>query len=193
MTLRLPTTLAALAAAAAIATGCGSDKTETVTQTVGSATPPTATTPTVPTVPTVPTTTTDAGSPPPSTPPAGGGTVQDAEATLRDKGYRADNPDDYDPSATLRVLIGTRADSGDGYAKKAFFFVGDRFIGTDTSDESANIKVAGTTDDTVTLAYAIYRKGDALCCPGDSARVRYQWNGSRLVPLDAIPARSLRG
>jgi hypothetical protein len=191
MTPRLPF-LAALAGAAALLAGCGSGSTATVTQTVG-ATQPAPTTATTPphTLPDLPPPTTPRATTPEPPPTAGG--LPEAEATLRDKGYRADDPGDYDSSATLRVLIGTRRDSGDGYAKKAFFFVDGRFIGTDTSDESANIRVEGTTDDTVTLAYAIYRGGDALCCPSDTATVRYQWNGAHLLPLDKIPARSLRG
>ena len=182
------TRIAALGAAAAVAlAGCGSDKTETITQTVASTRPTTPTVPTTPSTPTTPTVST------PEQPPSGsGGTLAQAEATLRSKGYRADSPGDYRKSATLRVLIGTRADSGDGYAKRAFFFVGDHYIGTDTSDESANIRVEGSSGDVVTLGYAIYHHGDPLCCPSDTATVRYQWNGSRLVPLDPIPSRSLR-
>jgi hypothetical protein len=86
------------------------------------------------------------------------------------------------------VLVATRRDSGDGYAKKAFFFVGGRYIGTDTSDDSAGIRVGSQGDRTIRLEYAIYGKGDALCCPSDSASVRYYWNGARLTPLDPIPS-----
>jgi hypothetical protein len=122
-----------------------------------------------------------------------GGSRSQAIARVRREGYRPDDTGAYDPSATLRVLVGTRTDSGDGYAKRAFFFVGGRYIGTDTSDDSANVRVEGQTDDTVTLAYAIYGPNDALCCPARTETVRYRWNGSRLVPLDSIPPRSSRG
>jgi hypothetical protein len=190
MSLRTLVTLLALAAVAVA--GCGGSKTETVTQ-VQTVKAPTRsqTTPTVPKIE-VPTATT------PSTgtqaPPQGsGGTRSEAISKVRAEGYRPDDTGDYDPSATLRVLVGTRQDSGDGYAKRAFFFVGGRYIGTDTSDDSAQVRVDGQTGSTVTLAYAIYGKNDALCCPGSTDRVRYQWNGSRLVPLDPIPPRSSRG
>ena len=180
--------------AAAVLAGCGS-KGATVTrvQTVGAPRTGTATTATIPTIagahpPTTTTTTTT------TTPPASsGGTLADAEAKVRAEGYTPDDPGDYDSSHTLRVLIGTRSDSGDGYAKRAFFFVGGRYIGTDTSDDSANIRVESQSDATVTLAYAIYGPNDALCCPGGTRTVRYEWNGSRLVPLDPIPSRSSRG
>src|SRR4051812_19340542 len=119
--------------------------------------------------------------------PSNGGTLASAEAVVAKNGYVADDPSQYQTDQTLRVLIATRKDSGDGYAKKAFFFVGGRFIGTDTSNDSAGIRVDDQSDTLITLEYALYGKNDALCCPSDSAAVRYQWNGSRLVPLDPIP------
>jgi hypothetical protein len=119
--------------------------------------------------------------------PSNGGTLASAEAVLAKNGYVADDPSQYQTDQTLRVLIATRKDSGDGYAKKAFFFVGGRYIGTDTSNDSAGIRVDDQSDKLITLEYALYGKNDALCCPSGSASVRYQWNGSRLVPLDPIP------
>jgi hypothetical protein len=177
-------------AAALLVAGCGGSKTETVTQVQSVAQQPTQaqSTPTVPKIP-IP-------APTSQTPPSGsasGGSLAEARAKVSSLGYNVDDPRDYDPSHTLRVLVGTRKDSGDGYAKRAFFFVGGRYLGTDTSDESAGIRVDGSDDTTVTLAYALYGPNDALCCPGGTARVRYEWNGSRLVPLDPIPSRSQRG
>src|SRR3954453_12941347 len=180
--------LAALAAAIAVmVAGCGGG-TETVT---------TVENVQAPTQPTIDSTAPKELQPPTSstpTPPTGsGGTRAEAADRVRQEGYRPDDLGQYEPSNTLRVLVGTRADSGDGYAKRAFFFVGGRYIGTDTSDDSAGIRVEGQSGTTVTLAYAIYQSNDALCCPSSSSTVRYQWNGSRLVPLDPIPSRSGRG
>ena len=194
--LRLRAAALAVAGAAVLLAGCGDGDQTTVTQ-VQTVQSPTADTGTV-TVPEISppkdTTETDEAPPPEQTPPQQqGGTRDEAVAKLRAEGYRADDPADYDAGATLRVLVGTRLDSGDGYAKRAFFFVGGRYIGTDTSDDSANIRVEDTGGDTVTLAYALYGPNDALCCPGGTATVRYRWNGSRLVPLDPIPPRSRRG
>jgi LppP/LprE lipoprotein len=187
--------LSALLAAVLLA-GCGGDSgTKTITQ-VETVKPQTTSTPTqAQTTPTIPRITTPETTSTQPAPPQQGssGSRSQAIARVRREGYRPDDTGDYDSSATLRVLVGTRTDSGDGYAKRAFFFVGDRYIGTDTSDDSANIRVEGQTDDTVTLAYAIYGPNDALCCPGRTETVRYRWNGSRLEPLDSIPPRSSRG
>src|SRR3954470_12156216 len=180
--------LAAIPIAILVA-GCGSG-TETVT-TVENVQAPTQSTitSTAPKLP-PPTSSTPTETTPPS---SSGGTRSEAAARVRQEGYRPDDLSQYEPSNTLRVLVGTRTDSGDGYAKRAFFFVGGRYIGTDTSDDSAGIRVEGQSGTTVTLAYAIYQSNDALCCPSSTSTVRYQWNGSRLVPLDPIPSRSSRG
>jgi hypothetical protein len=116
-----------------------------------------------------------------------------AIAKVRALGYVPDDPSQWNETQTLRVLVGTRKGSGDGYAKRAFFFVGRRYIGTDTSGDSAGVRVDGQSDTTITLAYALYGPHDALCCPGGTGVVRYQWNGSKLVPLDPIPPASKRG
>ena len=84
-----------------------------------------------------------------------------------------------------------RTGSGDGYGQQAFFFVNGRYIGTDTSQPSAKLRVASQNDTEVTLEYPLYRKNDPLCCPGAGvARVRFQLNNGRLSPLDPIPPAS---
>src|SRR4051812_45490775 len=103
--------------AAALIAGCGGSETKTVTQVSAAPQPgqtPTRTTPTA-TVPkiSVPTQTTPSAPPP--------GTLAQARAKVSDEGYNVNSASDYDPSRTLRVLVGTRKDSGDGYAKRAFF------------------------------------------------------------------------
>lgn len=165
--------------------GCGGSDTRTVTpetidvptqtqtQTQTTATTPTQTTPTTPTAPV------EARSA--------------AIAKVRALGYVPDDVSQWNETQTLRVLVGTRKGSGDGYAKRAFFFVGRRYLGTDTSADSAGIRVDGQSDTTITLAYALYGPNDALCCPGGTATVRYHWDGSKLVPLDPIPPASKRG
>jgi hypothetical protein len=173
---------------AALVAGCGGSKTETVTQITRIHTQTQSTTPALPAIQTPTATTPTTVAPPP---PAG--TRSQAAARVRAEGYVPDDPSQYRDGQTLRVLVATKKGSGDGYAKRAFFFVDGRYIGTDTSDDSAGIRVEGQSDTTVTLAYAIYGSKDPLCCPGATARVRYEWNGSRLVPLDPIPSASKRG
>lgn len=107
---------------------------------------------------------------------------------LRAKGFTPTDPADYHSSQALAVLIGARSGSGDGYGQQAFFFVNGHYIGTDTSQPSAALGVVGQNDTEVTLAYPLYRSGDALCCPGGGhAHVRFQLDNGKLVPLDPIP------
>jgi len=114
-----------------------------------------------------------------------------AMAVLRAKGFTANNAAEYHPNQSLRVLVGTRTGSGDGYGQQAFFFVNGHYIGTDTSQPSAKLRVVGQGDTEVTLEYPLYRKNDPLCCPGGgTAHVRFQLNNGRLTPLDPIPPAS---
>ncbi|HEY8304186.1 MAG TPA: LppP/LprE family lipoprotein [Solirubrobacteraceae bacterium] len=114
-----------------------------------------------------------------------------ALAIVKARGFTPYNTSDYHPNQTLRVLVARRTGSGDGYAQQAFFFVGDRYIGTDTSQPSAGVKVVGQGDTEVTLAYPLYRPHDPLCCPSaGQATVRFQLNNGRLVPLGSIPPAS---
>jgi len=192
--------------------GCGSaTKTvsvagpPTVSQTTGASAQPTSTTSaTTSSSPTTPSSTTPAqatsgGTPGPTSTrtapePAFAQQGSDTEglsaatALLRAKGFTATDPSDYHPSQTLRVLIGTRTGSSGGHDQQAFFFVNGRYVGTDTSQPSATLRVVEQSDTQVTLAYPLYRKGDPLCCPsGGQATVRFQLNNGTLTPLNAIP------
>jgi LppP/LprE lipoprotein len=112
-----------------------------------------------------------------------------ATAVLRARGYTPANSSDYHSSQALRVLIGVRTGSGDGYGQQAFFFVNGRYIGTDASQPSAALRVVGQGDTEVTLAYPLYRSGDALCCPSRGHRqVHFQLDNGKLTALDPIPS-----
>ncbi len=114
-----------------------------------------------------------------------------AAALLRARGYTPNDTSEYHDTQTLRVLIGTRSGSGDGYGQQAFFFVGGRYIGTDTKEPSATIKVLSQRDTEVTLAYPLYRSGDPLSTPsGGQATVRFELNNGKLVPVGRIPSAS---
>lgn len=198
-------TLVALAAATVtVLGGCG-DSTKTVSvansptgaQTTGSTTQPTTSTANTP--PGTNTSSAEGGAPAPTTTrtataPAFAEKGKTAEglagavAVVRAHGYTAGDSGDYHPSQTLRVLVGTRTGSSDGYDQQAFFFVGGRYIGTDSSRPSAQVKVVAQNDTEVTLAYSLYRSSDPLCCPGGGqAKVRFQLNNGRLQPLSQIP------
>jgi hypothetical protein len=111
-----------------------------------------------------------------------------AAAVVRAHGYTPNDTSQYHSDQTLRVLVGTRTGSADGYAQQAFFFVSGHYLGTDTKLPSATIKVIGQADTEVTLGYALYRKGDALVNPsGGEAHVTFQLNNGKLVALQKIP------
>jgi cytoskeletal protein RodZ len=111
-----------------------------------------------------------------------------ADAVVRARGYTPNDPSQYHSDQTLRVLVGTRTGSADGYAQQAFFFVDGRYLGTDTKLPSATVKVISQADTEVTLGYALYRKGDALVNPsGGEAHVTFQLNNGKLVALQKIP------
>jgi LppP/LprE lipoprotein len=97
----------------------------------------------------------------------------------------------YDPGASVTALIGVKKGSADGTAQRAFFFADGRFIGTDTADDSAGIRLAHSRPPVIALSYELFEPNDAQCCPtGGVATVRYRWDGQRLAPLDPIPPAS---
>jgi hypothetical protein len=111
-----------------------------------------------------------------------------ATATVRAHGYTPNDPAEYRPEQTLRVLVGTQAGSNDGYGQQAFFFLGGHYLGTDTKLPSATVKVVSQGDTEVTLSYPLYRKGDALSSPsGGQTHVTFSLNNGKLVATGKIP------
>lgn len=116
------------------------------------------------------------------------GSVNAAVAVLRAHGYTPGDTSEYHSNQTLRVLVGTRTGSGDGYGQQAFFFIGGQYLGTDTKEPSAKLRVVAQSDTEVAIAYPLYRSGDALCCPGGGQRVvHFALNNGKLTALDPIP------
>lgn len=205
----LPAGAAALSAALALS-ACGS---ATKTVTVSSAPPAPQTTGSTQTAPPQ-TTSTAASTPTTSTTPAPTSSAtttrsapepaftqgetkaegaSGAAAIVRARGYTPNDTAEYHSNQTLRVLVGTRTGSSDGYGQQAFFFIDGRYLGTDTKEPSATVKVLSQNDTEVTLAYALYRKGDALSNPsGGEARVTFALNNGQLTPLGKIPPASER-
>jgi hypothetical protein len=112
---------------------------------------------------------------------------------VRERGFTPNDSSQYHSDQALRVLVGTRTGSGDGYGQQAFFFVNGRYIGTDAKEPSATLKVLSQGDTEVTLGYPLYRRGDPLSSPsGGEAHVTFQLNNGMLVPVGKIPAASER-
>jgi LppP/LprE lipoprotein len=198
-------TLGALALAVALG-GCGSQtKTVTVasapvaTQSTATTTTTSVSTSTTPTSTTPAQTSTAGGTAAPSTArtapepafaqhEAHAEDAGEAAAVLTARGYTANAPSQYHSNQTLRVLVGTRTGSSDGYGQQAFFFIGPHFIGTDAKEPSATVNVLAQSDTEVTLAYPLYRKNDPLASPsGGQAIVHFQLNNGKLTALDPIP------
>ena len=92
---------------------------------------------------------------------------------------------DYHADHTLRVLIGApRADTPRG--RRAFFFVGTRYIGRDASTPSLQLRPGRQLDREITLVYTLYEPGDTRLLP-DGRR------DARALPLDRRDARPARG
>jgi hypothetical protein len=208
--LTIPLTIGA-GALGLLAGGCGSGSTRTVSV---ASSPPASATASTPAASTPSRTTSSAPTttPAPGTPSGGTAAPQNgrsssgpaflgqgasaqgldgALAVLHSHGFSALDTGQYRSDQTLKVLVGARQGSADSHVQQAFFFVNGRYLGTDTSQPSAQIRVAGQNDTQVTLVYSLYRSRDALCCPsGGQAQVRYQLDNGRLTPLDPIPGAS---
>jgi hypothetical protein len=200
--------LALALGAATLLAACGSS---TKTVTVSNA-PPVSQTTTSPSTQTQTTSTQSTPTQTPSTPTSSGTTTtrtapepafteqeskaegaSGAAADVRSRGYTPNDTSEYHSNQTLRVLVGTQTGSSNGYGQQAFFFVGGRYLGTDTKLPSATVKVVSQSDTEVTLAYPVYRQGDPLSSPsGGEARVTFQLNNGKLVPSGKIPPASAR-
>jgi len=208
-----------LAGACAVLAGCGGSATETVTapavtspaagahpSTTRSAPRSTGTAATSTTGGTAAQQSADGGVAAPSTtrtaaepefaqrePKASG--VSAAVATVRAMGYTPVDPTQYRSKQTLTVLVGTLPHAGattaNGYGEKAFFFLDGRFIGTDTKQASATVRLVSQSGAEVTLAYPLYRSGDPLSAPsGGQALVHFQLDNGHLQPIGQIPPAS---
>ncbi len=114
-----------------------------------------------------------------------------ALAVLHERGYGAADTSQYHAGQTLRVLIGTKSPAVGGYDQQAFFFIGSRFLGTDTKEPSATVEVLEQGATEITLGYALYRASGASSSPtGAHATVRFQLNDGKLTALDPIPPAS---
>jgi hypothetical protein len=108
---------------------------------------------------------------------------------VESRGFAVVDKRDWNPEDTLQVLIG-EASSG-GYL--AFFFVDGQYLGNDSTDVSAELKVKRTNDLDVTLAYGIYQSGDEPLEPtGDPVIVHFRYEGGQVTPLQAVPAPEQR-
>jgi hypothetical protein len=192
-----PLAVLALSALAFVLTACGGGGTTTGSVTDTGVVTGTGATPTPPRTTTSGSATTPAPNPGttgttvPAPDPAAPLTLRAAEAVLDRRGFAPLTERDFRPDQMLKVLVGVRRNAPEGRAQQAFFFVGNRFIGTDTSDTSGSISVTDQHDDRIALTYGLYTPKDALANPTDGdASVTYRWTGAKLVPTGSIPPSS---
>jgi LppP/LprE lipoprotein len=191
----------ALALCAALAAGCGGS---TKTVTVASAPPATqtSTTPADSTQTSAETTTTTTAATPPASgeasttrtasepafaeqeaKPEESGTAGAAAAVVRAHGFVPNDLSEYHSDQTLRVLVGS-----EGSVQRAFFFLDGRYLGTDTKEPSAKLKVVSQSDSEVSIAYSLYGPGEQPCCShGTQTVVHFQLNDGKLAAAQAIP------
>jgi hypothetical protein len=107
-----------------------------------------------------------------------------AVARVRQLGFTTVKSSDYDPRATLRVLV-ARPVGNASAGSYAFFFDRATYLGRDSLSPSASVKVAGQTEHSVILSYR-------TCCPAKRVPVRFKLVGGQLQPTKALPASYLR-
>jgi hypothetical protein len=117
---------------------------------------------------------------------------EDAVAEVRAQGFTTLKPTDYDPRATLRVLIARPVgDAAGGY--RAFFFLKDRYLGRDALGPSTILKIAKPKGKrTITLSYGVYGPGDAAGEPSGRKKVRFRLVDERIQALDTVPPDAAR-
>ena len=117
--------------------------------------------------------------------------LSSASAVLRANGFIPADTSEYHPNQVLRVLVGVRSGSSDGYGQQVFFFV-ERAVHRHRLKPAERHSEGGLTGRHRShVAYPLYRRGDPLGCPsGGQAQVRFQLNNGKLIALDAIPSAS---
>jgi hypothetical protein len=88
----------------------------------------------------------------------------------------------------LIAIGGTCGGSADGKCQQVFFFIGTRYLGTDTLKPSTAIgSISPAGPGRIRVSYANYRPNDPLCCPGlPPVPITYTWDGGALHP-DGTP------
>lgn len=108
-----------------------------------------------------------------------------AVALVESKGFAVTRPGDWESDDDLRVLIGASEQSG---GQLAFFFsaAGD-YLGNDSPETSAELRVRGGDELAVTLAYGIFAEGDTEEPTAEPALVEFRYDGASLEPVQLIP------
>jgi hypothetical protein len=114
---------------------------------------------------------------------------QDDIDVVRSRGFTVLDRTQWNPEDTLQVLVGRSSTGGE----LAFFFVDGQYLGNDSTEPSAKLRVKKTDDLVVTLSYGIYQPGDETDKPtGDPIAVPFRYEGGTVEPIEAVPAPEQR-
>lgn len=78
-------------------------------------------------------------------------------------------------------------------AQKVFFFKGEKYLGTDTSEIHGPTNSV-TADDlgSIIVSYCVYQKNDPMSTPsGKPFEITYHWNGQKLIPSAPFQSQHL--
>ena len=87
------------------------------------------------------------------------------------------------------AIKGICGGSIDGKCQQVFFFIGTRYLGTDTFKPSTSIwAIDPAGPGRIRVSYANYGPNDPLCCPSLSpVPITYAWDGVSLKPNGTPP------
>jgi hypothetical protein len=107
---------------------------------------------------------------------------------LADLGYTAEKQTPPQSGQDIDAVPGTCSDSGDGHCQIVFFFHAGQLADVDHPQGESSVSVAWQDGQTVAVTYPQYAASDAMCCPsGNSVTVKFQWNGTDVVPTSPLP------
>ena len=88
----------------------------------------------------------------------------------------------WDETHKLRGIQAIEDGAANPRGARYFFFVDGDLVGTDDlTTHLAEGTYTSSTDDSITLTYAVYAPVDGLCCPsGGAEQITYRWDGSTL-------------
>jgi hypothetical protein len=117
-----------------------------------------------------------------------------AKAAVSARGFHPYDASGYVDTHDLRVILAEAKGPFASHAPEmAFFFHDGLYLGTDTLHPSDSVALVGSSSREVTLVYRTWNPADAHCCPtGPTVHVRFDWTGTRVVPVDPIPTDAQR-
>ena len=112
-------------------------------------------------------------------------------ATIKSKGFTVGTENNTEPDAqvadgfgnTLYPWVAFETGSATGESQQVFFFIGQKYLGTDTQESHGPTEsiTAGDTGSMI-VTYIVYQKNDPMSSPtGKPFKITYHWNGQKLV------------